>query len=126
RARRRALADDEVELEILHGGIENFLHRRIEPVDLVDEQDVAVFEIGEQRREVAGPGDHRPRRSAEIDTELASKNLGERSLAQAWRPSEEHVIECFAASLAAAMNTRRLDFTLDWPMHSSRDCGRKC
>ena len=28
RARRRPLADDEVELEVLHGGIENFLHRR--------------------------------------------------------------------------------------------------
>src|SRR5262249_57315177 len=30
RARRRPLADDEVELEILHGRIENFLHRWIE------------------------------------------------------------------------------------------------
>ena len=38
RARRRALADDEVELEVLHRRIEDFLDRRIEPVDLVDEQ----------------------------------------------------------------------------------------
>ena len=60
RARRRPFADDQVELEILHGGIENFLHRRIEPVDLVDEEDVALFEIGEQRRQVAGLGDDRP------------------------------------------------------------------
>jgi hypothetical protein len=28
-------------------------------VDLVDEQDVAVLEIGQQRREVARLGDHR-------------------------------------------------------------------
>ena len=41
RARRRPLADDEVELEILHRRIEDFLDRRIEPVDLVDEQHVA-------------------------------------------------------------------------------------
>ena len=47
RARRRPLADDEVELEVFERRIEDFLDRRIEPVDLVDEQHVAVFEIGE-------------------------------------------------------------------------------
>jgi len=36
-ARRRSLADDEVELKVLHGRIEDLLDRRIEPVDLVDE-----------------------------------------------------------------------------------------
>ena len=41
RARRRPLADDEVELEVLHRRIEDFLDRRIEPVDFVDEQHVA-------------------------------------------------------------------------------------
>ncbi len=59
RARRRSLADDQVELKIFQRRIKDFLHRRIEPVDLVDEQHVAVFEIGEQRGEVAGLGDHR-------------------------------------------------------------------
>ena len=62
RARRRPFADDEVELEILHRRIEDFLDRRIEPMDLVDEQHVALFEIGQQRREIAGLGDHRARR----------------------------------------------------------------
>ena len=62
RARRRPLADDQIELEILHRRIEHLLDRRIEPVDLVDEQHVALFEIGEQRREIAGLGDHRTRR----------------------------------------------------------------
>jgi hypothetical protein len=37
-------------------------------VDLVDEQDVAVLQIGEQCRQVAGPGDHRPGGGAEIDS----------------------------------------------------------
>ena len=103
RARRRALADDEVELEILHGGIEDFLDRRIEPVDLVDEQHVALFEIGEQRREVAGLGDHRARGGAEIDAELARDDLGERGLAEAGRADQQHVVERLAAAL------RRLD-----------------
>ncbi|MGY4509803.1 hypothetical protein ACVIN2_003257 [Bradyrhizobium sp. USDA 3650] len=59
RARRRALADDEVELEILHRGIEHLFHRRAEAMDLVDEQHIALFEIGEECREIAGLGDHR-------------------------------------------------------------------
>ena len=58
-------ADDEVELVVLHGGIEDLLHRRVEAVDLVDEQDVAVLQVGEQRGEVAGLGDHRARRWSE-------------------------------------------------------------
>ena len=82
RPRRRPLADDEVELEVLHRRIEDLLDRRIEPVDFVDEENVAVLEIGEQRREVAGLGDHRAGGGAEIDAELARHDLGERRLAE--------------------------------------------
>ena len=64
RARRRPRADDEVELEILHRRIKDFLDRRIEAVDLVDEQDVARLEIGELRREIARLGDDRAPRSS--------------------------------------------------------------
>ena len=61
-AGRRALADEDVELEVLHGRIEDLLDRPVEPVDLVDEQDVALLEIGEQGGQVAGPDQHRARR----------------------------------------------------------------
>src|SRR5215472_18385011 len=46
RACRRSFADDQIELKILHGGIEDFLDRGIESMNFVDEQDVARFEIG--------------------------------------------------------------------------------
>ena len=59
RTRGGAIANDEIELEVLHRGIKNFLHRRVEPVDFVDEQYIALFEIGQQRGEIAGLGDHR-------------------------------------------------------------------
>ena len=64
-------------------GIEHFLDRRIEAVDLVDEQDVAVLKVGEQRREVARLGDNRARRGAESDAHLAGKDAGKRRLAEA-------------------------------------------
>ena len=100
RARRRALADDQIELKILHRRIEHLLDRRIEPVDLVDEQHVALFEIGQQRREIAGLGDHRTGRGAEIDAELARHDLRQRGLAQARRTDEQHVIERLFAGAA--------------------------
>ena len=99
RARRRSLADDQVELEILHRRIEDFLHRRVQPVDLVDEQHVAVFEIGQQRREIAGLGDDRAGGRAEIDAEFARHDLRQRRLAEARRPDEQHMVERLAAAL---------------------------
>ena len=103
RARRRPRADDEIELEVLHRRIEDLLDRRIEPVDFVDEEHVALFEIGEERREVAGLGDDRTRRGAEIHAELARDDLRQRSLAEPGRPDEQDMIECLVAC------ARRLD-----------------
>ena len=50
-ARRRPLADDDVERAVLHRRIEHLLDHRIEPVDLVDEEHVVGLEIGQQRLE---------------------------------------------------------------------------
>ena len=62
RARRRALADDDVELEVLHRGVQHLLDGAREAVDLVDEQHVAVVEVGEDRGEVAGALERGPAR----------------------------------------------------------------
>ena len=51
---RRPLADHHVEREVLHGRIEDLLDRVVEAVDLVDEQDVPLVEVGQDRGEVAG------------------------------------------------------------------------
>ena len=107
RARGRPLADDEVELEVLHRRIEDLLHLRIEPVDLVDEEHVARLEIGQERGEVAGLGDHRPRRGAEIDAQFARDDLRQGRLAEAGRPDEQHVVERLAA------RPRRVDENLE-------------
>ena len=65
-------------------------------MNLVDEQHVARFEIGELRREIARLGDDRARSGAEIDAELARNDLGQRRLAEAGRTDEQHVIERLA------------------------------
>ena len=115
---------------VLHRGIEDLLHRGIEPVDLVDEEDVALLEVGEQRGEVAGLGDHRTRGGAEVHAELARHDLRQRGLSQPRRPHEQDVVEGFLAG------TRRLDEhrqvgacllladELDEPLRAQRALGR--
>ena len=58
-ARGRAFADHQVQFEVLERRIEDLLDRRVHAVDLVDEQHVARLEIGQDRREVPGPGQNR-------------------------------------------------------------------
>src|SRR5258708_6635787 len=96
RARRRPLADDEVELRALHGGIEDFRHRRRQAVDLVYEEHVPGLQVGEERRQVAGALDHRAGRRVKSDPHLPRHDLRERGLAEARRPVEQHVIEGLA------------------------------
>ncbi len=82
RARRRTFADHQVELEILHRRIENFLDRRVQAMNFVDEEHIALFEIGQKRCEIAGLRDHRPRRRAEADAQFLRHDLRQRRLAE--------------------------------------------
>ena len=68
-------------------------------MDLVDEQHIAFFEIGQDRRQVARLGDHRPGRGAEADAEFARHDLRQRRLAEPRRSGKEHMVERFAPCL---------------------------
>ena len=60
------LADHEVELPVLHRGIQDLLDGRRHPVDLVDEEDVARREVRQERREVARLLEDRARGDADL------------------------------------------------------------
>ena len=60
RSRRRPLADDDVEPEVLERRVEDLLDRAVQPVDLVDEEDVVLLEAVRiaamsPLRSIAGP-----------------------------------------------------------------------
>ena len=122
----RALADEDVELEVLHGRIEDLLHRPVQPVDLVDEEDVALLEVGEQGGQVAGPDQHRPRGDPQPDAHLGGHDAGQRGLAQAraarrtagGRPAGRRL-------RAASMTIRRCSVSWPWPTNSPRVRGRR-
>ena len=92
RAGRRALAQHEVELEVLHGRIEDLLHGPAQAVDLVDEQHVTLVQIGEDGGQVAGPYERRPRRDAQVDAHLGGDDGRERGLAGAGWAGEQQVV----------------------------------
>ena len=70
---------------------------------LVDEQDVALFEIGEYGGEVAGLLDGGTRGRSDIHAHLVSDDGGEGSLAETGRAVEQDMVEAVSALL------RRLD-----------------
>ena len=96
-ARRRALADHDVELVVLHGRVEDLLHHRPQAVDLVHEEDIARFQVGEQGGQVAGPLQDRPRGLAQVDTHLRGDDVGQGGLTQARGAEQQAVVQGLAA-----------------------------
>src|SRR5262249_44260612 len=92
----RPLPDDEIELKIFHRRIEHLLHRGAQAMDLIDEEHVALFQIGEKRCKITGFCNNRPRGRTEPDTELTRHDLRQRSLAKSRRTDKQDVIERLA------------------------------
>ena len=67
-------------------------------MDLVDEQDVAGVQIGQQRRQVAGLLDGGAGGDADIDPHLVGDDARQGGLAQARRAVEQHVVQGLAAA----------------------------
>ena len=95
---RRPLADEDVQLEVLHGRIEDLLDRPVEAVDLVDEQHVALLQVGEEGGQVARPDQHRAGGDPQPDPHLGGHDAGQRGLAQPGRPGEQQVVDRLAAA----------------------------
>jgi hypothetical protein len=57
------------------------------------------FEIGQDRRQVAGLVQHRAGGGAEVDPQLAGDDLGQGGLAQAGRAEQQHVVQRLAPAL---------------------------
>src|SRR5690606_21902008 len=92
-----ALVDDEVDAEVLHGGIEELLDDGAEAVDLVDEEDIAAIEIGEDAHQVTGTFQGGTGGGDNLGAHLGGDNMGEGGLTEAGRTVEDGVFEGLAA-----------------------------
>ena len=97
RARRGALAEDDVEPEVLERGVQDLLGGAVETVDLVHEQDVARLERRQDRGDVLLL-ERRACDGPETDSELLADDLGQRRLPEAGRPGEQDVVERVVAA----------------------------
>ena len=124
RARRRALADHDVELEVLDRRIQDFLDHRAQAVNLVDEQHVVAsrFVSSAARspgRSSTGPGGWRMFTPSSFAMMCASVVLP--------RPGGPNISVWSSASprcRAAAMKIWHLRLHRGWPMYSSSRRGR--
>jgi len=86
-----------VHAKVFDGGIQGFLDRRAQPVDLVDEQHVTAPEPRELAGERAFVIDGGPARDVQAHPHLAREDVRERRLAEPRRATQQDVIERLAA-----------------------------
>ena len=106
RPRVRALVDEDVDGVVLHRRVEVLLDGDVDAVDLVDEEDVELGQLGEDAGEVGGLFEDGAGGGAELGADLARDDVPQRGLAQPRRAGEEDVVERLAAL------ARRLDVDL--------------
>ena len=99
RARGRPLADHDIDLIILHRRIENFFDDVIQPVDFIDEKDIALFEIGQEGGKIARALDHRTGSGFDAHAHLAPDDVGERGFPQPGRTVKKDMVEHVVARL---------------------------
>ena len=101
RPRGRALAQHDVEHEVLERRVEHLFDRPRHAVHLVDEEHVAVVEVREDRRQVARAVEGRAARGLEPGAHRVRDDLGERRLAETGRSAEQQVVDGLAAAAGA-------------------------
>ena len=97
RARRRPRTNHQIKFKILKRGIKHLFHHRVEAVNFIDEQHITRLEIGQDRRQIARLGQHRPRCHAKTHTQFAADDLGQCGFTQARRAIKQCMIHGLTA-----------------------------
>ena len=94
-----ALADHNIQRVILQRRVEHLLHLPGQAVDLINEEHVALLQIGQQGGKVAGLLNGRAAGDADLHPHLVGDDARQRGLAQARGAIEQDVIHGLAAPL---------------------------
>ncbi len=89
-------------------------------MDLVDEQDVVVLHLRQERGQIAGLSDHRARRRSEVHAELARHDLRQGRLAESRRADEQDVVQRLAGPFRASIQSWSWPRAAFWPLKSAR------
>jgi hypothetical protein len=80
-------------LKIFHGRVEDFFDHVRQAVNFVDEKNVALLQIGEQRCQVTGAFYDRAGRTFEVDAHFQGDDVRQRGFPESWRTAEQDVID---------------------------------
>ena len=83
RSRGWTRIDDDVEAKVLHRRVEVFLDRRVQAVDFINEEHIALLDVCEHACEVAGLFDLRARGGVELGACGFGDEICERGFAEA-------------------------------------------
>src|SRR6266571_5577434 len=108
RACGRALADDDVEAEVLERRIQDLLDRPVQPMDLVHEEHVVPLQPRQDRGHVALALERRPGDAADAHTKLLAHDVRQARLAEPGRTDQQHVVERVVARLRGGERDREL------------------
>jgi len=70
-------------------------------MNLVNKENVALFQIGQQRRKIPGLFQHRAGGGLYGTAHFIGDDVGQRRLTKSWRTEDQDVIQSLAAALAA-------------------------
>ena len=111
-ARLGALINDDVQPVVFDGGVQVLLDAGMQAVDFVDEEDVALLQVGQDAGQVSGAVDLRAAGGVQFGAHGVGDEVGQRSLAQAGRAAEQHVVQGFSAHLRSLHHHEQLFFDL--------------
>ena len=94
-----ALADDDIQGKIFQRRVEDFFHGTVEPVNLIDEEDIVGFQIGQYRGQVTGAFDGRAGGRPDVGAHLRGDDMSQAGLAEPGRSVEQDMIQGFLAAL---------------------------
>jgi hypothetical protein len=93
RPRCRALADDQIQLEVFHRRVQRFLYRSRQSVNFVDEENVMLLEIRQDRRKIARVREDQSGRRAQRPPHFTRNDVGNGRLPEPWRAVENRMVE---------------------------------
>ena len=85
--------DDDVDLEVFHGGVEVFLDHPTDAVHLVDEEHIALFQFGQKTDQILGLFQHRSTGRSKTHLHVTGNQAGECGLSEPRHPRQQDVIE---------------------------------
>ena len=71
-------------------------------MNFINEQNVVLFQVGQERGQVLGLLQHRAAGLAQVDAQFGRNDVGERRFAQARRAKQQHVVQRLATHLGRA------------------------